>query len=74
MNKVKRKRLESAYDKIEEVKLILEEVKTDEQETLDNLPDSFRNGERGQEMQGYIEMIEEAYNYLDDATSVIEQI
>lgn len=74
MNKVKRKRLESAYDKIEEVKVILEEVRADEQETLENLPDPFRNGERGEEMQGYIEMMEEAYNYLDDAVSVIGQI
>lgn len=74
MNKVKRKRLETAFDRIVEVKDILEEVKADEQETIDNLPDAFRNGERGEEMRGYIEMMEEAYDYLDDAASVIEQI
>lgn len=39
-----------------------------------DLPESFQNGERGEEMQGYIEMLEEAYDYLDDANSVVEQI
>ena len=38
------------------------------------MPDSFRDGERGDEMQNYMDMIEEAEGYLDDANSVIEQI
>lgn len=41
---------------------------------LDNLPENFQNGERGEEMQNYIEMLDEAYGYLDDANSVIEQV
>lgn len=40
----------------------------------ENLPDNFRDGEKGEEMQNYIEMLEEAYNSLDDGNSVIEQI
>ena len=36
---------------------------------------TFRiTSERGEEMQNYIEMLDEAYGYLDDANSVIEQI
>lgn len=53
---------------------ILEDIKTEEQESYDNLPDNFRDGDKGEEMQNYIEMLEEASNYLDDANSVIEQI
>ena len=74
MNKERRKRLAKAYGLIEEVKAILEEVKDDESESYENLPESFQNGERGEEMQGYIEMLDEAYNYLDDASSVVDQI
>lgn len=74
MNKERRKRLAKAYGLIEEVKAILEEVKDDEIESYENLPESFQNGERGEEMQGYIEMLDEAYNYLDDASSVVDQI
>lgn len=74
MNKQRRKRLGVAFDKVSEAMEILEEVKSEETDSYDNLPDNFRDGDRGEEMQGYIEMLDEAYNYLDDANSVIEQI
>lgn len=74
MNKDRRKRLEKVFNMLGEAQDILEEVKNDEQEAHDNLPESFQYGERGEEMEGYIEMLEEAWNYLDDAKSVVEQI
>lgn len=74
MNKQRRKRLEKVFDLISEANDILEEVKCEEEESLDNLPDSFRYGERGQEMQNYIDTIDEAAGYLEDASSVIEQV
>lgn len=74
MNKQRRKRLGVAFDKVSEAMEILEEVKSEEADSYDNLPDNFRDGDRGEEMQGYIEMLDEAYGYLDDANSVIEQI
>lgn len=74
MNKQRRKRLAEAFNKIAEVMEILKEVKSEEEESYENLPDNFRDGERGEEMQNYIEMLDEANNYLDDANSVIEQI
>lgn len=63
-----------AFDLVSEAMEILEDIKTEEQESYDNLPDNFRDGDKGEEMQNYIEMLEEASNYLDDANSVIEQI
>lgn len=74
MNKQRRKKLEEAFNLIDQAKDILEEVKDEEQEAHDNLPESFQYGEKGEEMEGYIEMLDEAYGYLDDANSVIEQI
>lgn len=74
MNKERRKMLAEAFEKIGEAKEILENVKDEEQEAYDNLPENFQNGERGEEMQGYIDMLEEAYGYLDDAESVVDQI
>lgn len=74
MNKQRRKRLGEAFDKLCEVQEILEEVKHDEQEAYENLPGNFQYGDRGEEMQNYIEMIEEVDGYIDDAKSVIEQI
>ena len=74
MNKARRKRLGEALDKIDEVKDILGEVRDEEQDAYDNLPESFQNSERGEEMQNYIEMIDEAYGYLEDAESVVDQV
>ena len=74
MNRNRRKRLSSAFDMVVSAKNILESVKEEETESYDNLPDQTRYSDRGDEMTGYIEMLGEAYNYLDDANSVIEQI
>ena len=74
MNKARRKRLGEAFDKCAEILEILEEVKEEEDEAYENLPDSFRDGGRGEEMQGYIEMIDEVTGYIEDAQSIIEQI
>lgn len=61
VNKQRRKRLGKAFDLVTEAMDILEEVKSEEEKSYDNLPD-------------YIEMLEEASGYLDDANSVIKQI
>jgi len=61
VNKQRRKRLGKAFDLVTEAMDILEEVKSEEEASYDNLPD-------------YIEMLEEASGYLDDANSVIKQI
>lgn len=74
MNRQKRKRLEKAFDLIAEAEEILEEVKSEEEDSYENLPDNFRDGDKGEEMQNYIEMLDESIGYLQDANSVIEQI
>lgn len=74
MNKQRRNKLGKAFDLIVEAERILEEVKQEEDETRENLPDNFRDGERGQQMQDAIDMIDETIGYCQDAESVIEQI
>lgn len=74
MNKQRRKKLEKSYDLIDEALEIIQEVMEEEQEAYDNLPESFQNGERGEEMSGYIEMLEEASGYLDETKSVMAEI
>lgn len=74
MNRERRKRLQAAFDKIAEVQEIITDVRDEEQEAFENLPENFQYGEKGEEMQGYIEMLDEAEGYLDDAKSVVEQI
>lgn len=49
-------------------------MKSEEEDSYENLPDNFRDGDKGEEMQNYIEMLDESIGYLQDANSVIEQI
>lgn len=74
MNRVRRKKINEVFNQIEEAKKQIEEVKNEEQYALDHLPQSFQYGARGDDMQAYIEMLDEAFEFLDDANSVIEQI
>ena len=74
MNKERRKKLSTVYDTLTECMNTVEAVKDEERESLDNLPDSFRNSERGEDMENYIELLNESYNLIDDARSVVEQI
>lgn len=60
MNNERRKKIERALD-------LLREAAEEEREAFENLPDSLRDGERGQKM-------EEAADALDEAVSSVEDV
>lgn len=74
MNKERRKKVLKVYELLTEAGQQLAEIRNEEQEAYNNLPDSFRYGEQGAEMEEYIDMLSEVDGYLDDAISVIDQI
>lgn len=74
MNKARRKQLAEASALIAQAQGIIESVKDDEQEAHDNLPESIQYGENGQQMEEYIDMLDEAYGQCDDLMSVIDEI
>ena len=74
MNKQRRKLIDKAITKLEEIQTELESVKDDEEEAYDNLPESLQFGDRGEAMsealdnlESAISGIEEAADYLRDA-------
>ncbi len=74
MNRQRRKKLSEAFDLVAKAEELIDAVKDEETESYENLPDNFRDGDRGEEMQNYIDMMDEVIGYLQDAESVIEQI
>ena len=50
MNAARRKRLAEAVDMIASAKEIIEEVKEEEQEAFDNMPESLQGSERGEDI------------------------
>lgn len=65
MNAARRKRLQEALD-------IIIEVKEEEQEAFDNLPESFQEGERGELMQEAIDTLDNIESELLELIGVDE--
>ena len=74
MNKQRRKELGKAVAILNDALGILEDICAEEQDAYDNLPDGIRDGERGEEMSGYIDSMEEQKSAIEDAISAIEDI
>lgn len=65
MNNIRRKSVKEALNLIEKAREILEEVKDEEQEAYDNLPESLQCGERGEQMQENIDNIDDIEKWND---------
>ncbi|MCC8162239.1 MAG: hypothetical protein LIO86_03490 [Lachnospiraceae bacterium] len=74
MNKQRRDRLGKVLDQISEGMNTVDAVRREEESSYDNLPESFRDGARGDEMLDYMEMLQEVSNYLGDVCSVLRLI
>lgn len=73
MNHERRKALLAIRNKLDEIKSEIESVKDDEQGYLDNMPDSFRDGEKGEAASAAIDQLDDAVNNLDSAVAAIEE-
>ena len=65
MNKQRRAEIKKALKLIEEAAEILDIVRDEEYDALNNLPESIQEAERGREMEEYISTIEDFLDYLD---------
>lgn len=67
MNADRRKQIEKAIELMEEAKGILENCKDEEQDYLDNMPESLQMGDKGQKAGEAIENLDGCDNLLDEA-------
>lgn len=74
MKEQRRKALDKAFCLVDRAREILEGVREDEQEEHDTLPGVLQSRDRGEEIESYIHMLDEAYRYLGDAGSIINQM
>ena len=65
MNKIRRKEIAKAIELMEQAREILENVRDEEQEAFDNMPESLQGSERGETMEEYICTLEEAIEAMD---------
>lgn len=72
MNDERRKKLKEAVVKIDDAKQTISEVRDDEREAFDNLPESMQGGEKGEKIEAAIGALEEAEDALENAMSAID--
>lgn len=72
MNKARRKELAEIVELLEEARERLEAVRDEEEEALENLPESLQASERGGAMQAAIDAMEDVLDALD--TGALEEI
>lgn len=71
MNNTRRKSLRELIEKTEGLKLEIEELRTEEEEYYNNMPEAFQDGEKGDRAQTVIEYLDEAMTAAGD---VIENL
>jgi prefoldin subunit 5 len=74
MNKGRRERIEKLRDQITTLKGELEEVRDEEQNYYDNMPEPIQNGSKGEAAQGSIDVLEDAINSLDEAEDYLGNV
>lgn len=74
MNNTRRKALAVIHNELEDLAERLEEIIAEEQEALDNIPESFQGSDRYQSAEEAISNLEEALDNLGSAYEQIEEI
>ncbi len=76
MNNTRRKSLRELIEKTEGIKQEIEEIKTEEEEYYNNMPEAFQDGEKGDRAQTVIEYLDEAMtaagDVIENLTSAVE--
>lgn len=72
MNKSRKLLFNDVISALEEAKDILTDIQSEEEEAYDSLPESLQESERGEDMQYWIDFIDDTYADIDDVINQIE--
>jgi len=72
MNKQRRKTLNDLYEKIADIRDVLEEVKDEEECYRDNMPENLQSSEMYERADAACDLLDDAIRSLDEALGYIE--
>ena len=72
MNKIRRKRLTELQARIQDIMSDLDEIRNEEQDAYESLPESIQYSERGDAMAEAVDNLDEAASLLEDVDSYLE--
>jgi len=73
MNKERRQEIRKAISKLQDVNLLIEDLKNEEEYAFDAMPESLQESKRGEAMQDAIYELEEAEGAIDTAVHSLER-
>ena len=73
MNNKRRKQINNIIKSLEQSKDDISSVMEEEQDALDNMPESLLESERAEQSQTAIDLLDEAINNLDEAINNLEE-
>lgn len=73
MNNIRRKRIESLMEKLEDLKSDLDLIMADEQEARDNIPENMQESERYQRAEEACDNLEYAYGGLEEVIDYLTE-
>lgn len=71
MNNARRKRISKIADALNELKDQIDELHSEEEEVLDNIPESLQGTERYEIAENAVDMLESASSGLEDVISFL---
>lgn len=71
MNDKRRGKLQRAIDFIERAYGIIDDVRFEEQDSMDNIPETLQGSERYVRMEDACDALERAYDYCDSAIDAL---
>lgn len=72
MNKERKARFNDVVSQLEEAKDTILDIQSEEQDSYDAMPEGLQLSGRGDKMQEYIDLMDDAAQKIDDAISFIE--
>lgn len=66
MNNTRRQRLKEANKKLAEVIDVIEDVKYEEEDALDNMPENLQNSDRYEEIENNVDALGDIYDELQE--------
>lgn len=73
MNKDRRQQLRDVKDSLDEAISLLNDIKDEEQDAFDNLPENFQESKRATRMTEAIDAIDEAISSIEEAQNSIDE-
>jgi len=72
MNEARRKAIKVAQTKLDELSTYVENLRDEEQDYLDNMPEALANGDKGDAAQTVVDSLTEVVDYIAQAIEQLE--